>query len=32
MYKIEINNRVFTVSGSELTSIRAKGVKVNFIL
>lgn len=32
MYKIEINDRVFSVNSTELAAIRAKGVKVNFVL
>ena len=32
MYKVEINNRVFAVTGTELAKIRANGVKVNFVL
>lgn len=32
MFKVEINNRVFAVTGSELSAIRAKGLKVSFVL
>lgn len=32
MYRIEINNREFTVTSKELATIRSKGVKVSFVL
>ena len=32
MFKVEINNLVFSVTTSELKKLRAKGVKVSFVL
>lgn len=32
MYKIELNNRVFAVTATELKNIQAKGLKPSFVL